>query len=98
LTTHEIFTIDHPWSQGKFLVTNFEFGGSFGTSLERDCYEVEVTPNLELLITFGKSLERDWHELYSKFQHKFISVLERANCGQKYLKKAPLKFTMGKLW
>ncbi len=30
-----------------------EFGGSFGMSLEGDCHEVEVTPNLELLVTFG---------------------------------------------
>jgi hypothetical protein len=26
-------------------------------SLEGDCHEVEVTPNLELLVTFGMSLE-----------------------------------------
>jgi hypothetical protein len=31
----------------------FEFGWSFGMSLEGDCHEVEVTPNLELLVTFG---------------------------------------------
>jgi hypothetical protein len=42
----------------KFLVTKFEFGGSFVMSLEGDCHEVEVTPNLELLVTFGMSLER----------------------------------------
>ncbi len=51
-------------SEAKFLVTKFEFGGSFGTSLEGDCHEVEVTPNLELLVTFGMSLERVCHELY----------------------------------
>jgi hypothetical protein len=28
---------------GKFLVTQFEFGGSFGMSLEGDCHEVDVT-------------------------------------------------------
>jgi hypothetical protein len=32
----------------KILVTKFEFGGRFGMSLEGDCHEVEVTPNLEL--------------------------------------------------
>ena len=26
-------------------------------SLDRDCYKVEVTPNLELLVTFGLSVE-----------------------------------------
>jgi hypothetical protein len=29
-------------SEGKFLVTMFEFGGSFGMSLEGDYHEVEV--------------------------------------------------------
>jgi hypothetical protein len=28
-----------------FLFTKIEFGGSFGMSLEGDCYECEVTPN-----------------------------------------------------
>jgi hypothetical protein len=32
-------------------------------SLERDCHEVEVTPNLELLVTFGVSLEGVCHKL-----------------------------------
>jgi hypothetical protein len=32
-------------------------------SLEVDCHEVEVTPNLELLVTFGMSLEGVCHEL-----------------------------------
>ncbi len=36
------------YSEDKFLVTKFEFGGSFGMSLEGDCHEVEVTRNLEL--------------------------------------------------
>jgi hypothetical protein len=35
-------------SEGKFLVAKFEYGGRFGMSLEGDCHEVEVTPNLEL--------------------------------------------------
>jgi hypothetical protein len=50
---------------GQICVTKFEFGGSFGVSLEEDCHEVEVAPNLELLVTFGMSLERVCHELYT---------------------------------
>jgi hypothetical protein len=34
--------------EGKILVTKFEFGGSFGMSLQGDCHDIEVTPNLEL--------------------------------------------------
>jgi hypothetical protein len=52
-------------SEGKFLVAKFEFGGSFGMSLEGNCREVEVTPNLELLVTFGMSLEGVFHERYT---------------------------------
>jgi hypothetical protein len=51
--------------EGKFLVTKFEFGGSFGVTLEGDVHEVEVTPNLELLVTFGMCLEGVCHELYT---------------------------------
>jgi hypothetical protein len=50
--------------EGKFLVTKFEFGGSFGMRFERDCHEVEVTPNLELLVNLGMSWEGVWQELY----------------------------------
>jgi hypothetical protein len=50
--------------EGKFLVTKFEFGYSLCMSLEGDCHEVEVTPNLEFLVTFGMSLKGVWHELY----------------------------------
>jgi hypothetical protein len=32
-------------------------------SLEGDCHKVEVTHNLEILVTFGKSLEGVCHEL-----------------------------------
>ncbi len=39
-----VSSIDHT-PEGKLLVTNTEFGGSFGISLEGDCHEVEVTPN-----------------------------------------------------
>jgi hypothetical protein len=52
-------------TKGKFLVNKFEFGGSLGKSLGRDCHDVEVTPNLELLVTLGLSLEAVGHELYS---------------------------------
>jgi hypothetical protein len=31
--------------------------------LEEDCHEIEVTPNLELLVTFGMSFEGVCHEL-----------------------------------
>jgi hypothetical protein len=41
----------------------YKFGESFGTSLEKDWHQVEVTPNLELLVTFGMSLEEVCHEL-----------------------------------
>jgi hypothetical protein len=53
------------FAEGKLLVTKFEFRGSFGMSLKGDCYEVEVTNNLELLVTFGMSLEGVCHELYT---------------------------------
>jgi hypothetical protein len=44
------------------LVTKFEFGGSFGMSLEGDSHELEVTPNLELLVAFGMCLDGVCHE------------------------------------
>jgi hypothetical protein len=53
------------WPEGKFLVTKFDFGGSFGISLVGDFPEVKVTPNLELLETFDISLEAVCHELYT---------------------------------
>jgi hypothetical protein len=34
-------------------------------SLEGDCCEVEVTPNLELLVTFIMSFEGVCHKLYT---------------------------------
>jgi hypothetical protein len=34
-------------------------------SLEEDCREVEITTNLELLVTFGMSLEEVCRELYT---------------------------------
>ena len=45
-------------------------------SLEGDCQEVEVTPNLELQVTFGISLEGVCHELYTQFYYKLITNLE----------------------
>ena len=33
-------------------------------SLEGDCHEFEVSPNLELLVKFGISLEGVCHELH----------------------------------
>jgi hypothetical protein len=42
-----------------------EFRVSFSMSLEVDCHEFEVTPNLELLDIFGVSLEGVCDELYS---------------------------------
>jgi hypothetical protein len=51
--------------EGNFFVTKFEFGGSFGMSLDLDCHEVEVTHNLKLLVTFGMSLGGVCHELYT---------------------------------
>jgi hypothetical protein len=52
-------------TEGKFIVSKLEFGGSFGMSLEGNCLEVEVTPNLEFLVTFGVSLFGVCHELYT---------------------------------
>jgi hypothetical protein len=34
-------------------------------SLEGDCHEVEVTPNLELFVTFGLRLEGVCREFYT---------------------------------
>jgi hypothetical protein len=47
-------------------------------SLEGDCYEVEVTPNLEFLIIFGMSLEGVYHEL-----------VPNSEASKNSLKKAP---------
>ncbi len=60
----------------NFLVPKFEFGGDFGISLEGDYHEVEVTPNLELLVTFGMSLEGVCYELYTIFHYKLKPTLE----------------------
>ena len=36
-------------------------------SLEGDCHDLEVTPNLELLVTFGRSLEEFFMSLIHNF-------------------------------
>jgi hypothetical protein len=64
--------------QGKFLVTKFEFGGSFG--MEGECHEVEVTPSLEFLVTFGTSLEGVCLKRESKFHHKLILNVDGHGC------------------
>jgi hypothetical protein len=46
------------YSEGEFLVIKFEFRGSDGIRLEGDYSELEITPNLELIVTFGMSLSR----------------------------------------
>jgi hypothetical protein len=50
-----IYHEDTARTEGKFLVANFEFGGSCGMSLEGDCHNVEVTRKMELFVTFGMS-------------------------------------------
>jgi hypothetical protein len=40
-----------------------EFGGSFGMSLEGDFREVEITSNLEFLVTFDMNMEGGCMEL-----------------------------------
>jgi hypothetical protein len=54
--TRLYFKLANP--EGKFLITKFEFGGSFGMRLEGDCHEVKVTLNLKLSVTFVVSLEK----------------------------------------
>jgi hypothetical protein len=82
---HAIF-IALRFPNGKFLVSKYEFGGSFGMSLERYYHEVEATPNLEFLVTFGMSLEGVCLELYTKFHYKLIPNLE---VTKNSLKKLP---------
>jgi hypothetical protein len=60
-------------TRGQFFSAKFEFGGSFGMSLEGDCHKVEDTPNLELLLTFGMSSEGVCHVLYTLFHDKTTS-------------------------
>jgi hypothetical protein len=55
-------------TEDKFLVSKFEFRGSFGMSLEGDCHEVEVTANLEVLVNFGLSWKGSCHKLDLKFE------------------------------
>ncbi len=57
--------------EGKILVAKFEFDGSFG-KLEGDCHKLEVTLNLELLVTFGMSFGGVSRELYTYVHYKLI--------------------------
>ncbi len=58
--------------EGKLLFAEFELGGRLCKSWEGDCPEIEVTPNLELLVTFGLSLKGVYHELVTQFHYKLI--------------------------
>ena len=49
-------------------------------SLEGDFHELEVTPNLEMLVTCGMSLEGVCRELDTKFHYKLISNLDGHGC------------------
>jgi hypothetical protein len=62
-------------SEGKF-VNRFELRESLGMSLEGDCHKLEVTPNLEFLVTFSMSLVRVCQELNAPFYFKLIPNLE----------------------
>jgi hypothetical protein len=75
----------------KFLVTKFEFLGSFDMSFEKDCQELEFTPNLKMLCGhFGVSLERVKVSLQTD-----IYVIRRGLAVTKnFLKKAPSKLLM----
>jgi hypothetical protein len=46
-------------SKARGRVITFEFGWSFGTNLDGDFQEVEVTPILGLLVIFSMSTEGD---------------------------------------
>jgi hypothetical protein len=60
-------------------------------SLEEVCRELEIAPNLELLVTSGMSLEGVCHDLIHYFTTN-SSNQERASCDQENtLKKAPSK-------
>ncbi len=62
-------------SRGQIFSGNYEFGGSFGKSLEGDFHEVEVIPNFELLVDCGMSLEGFCHELFRQFYYKHRAVV-----------------------
>jgi hypothetical protein len=54
-------------SESKFLITNYELGGSLDMSLEGDCHEVEVTPYFGIVSQF-------WYELGGSFIHNFTTI------------------------
>jgi hypothetical protein len=62
-------------SEGKLLITKFEFGGSFGKSLQGDCHEIEVTLNLEFLVTFGTSSGIVCHMLIRDISHDNLMTI-----------------------
>jgi hypothetical protein len=47
------------------LAGKFKLERSFGMSFEGDCHEVEIPPNLKLLVNFDICLEGVCHELCS---------------------------------
>jgi hypothetical protein len=66
--------------------------------LEIDCHGLDITLNLELLVTFGPSLKGICHELDKKFHYKLVTNFEGPSCDKKFLEKAPSKLGMRKLW
>ncbi len=53
-------------------------------SLEGDCHDIEVTPNLELLVTFGMSLEGVCNELIPNFTtSSYLSWRQLKICRKK---------------
>jgi hypothetical protein len=54
-------------------------------TLEGDRREVEVTPDLALLVTFGMSLEGIFHELYTFFTTSSYLIWRRLKIPRKNL-------------
>jgi hypothetical protein len=75
----------------QILSPKLVFGECFGMRLEGDCHEVEVTSNLELLITFGMSLEGVCYELSTSLHYKLKPNLEAI---KNFLKKVPSQLGM----
>jgi hypothetical protein len=47
--------LENRCQQAFSKISKSELGRDLGMNLEGDCHEVEVTPNLELLVTFEMS-------------------------------------------
>jgi hypothetical protein len=60
-------------------------------SLDADCLELEITPNLQLFVTFEMSLKEVCHAIDTKFHYKLISTLEVESCELKFLEKSSLQ-------